>query len=79
MGNTKVILNILDSALSIWKSKEATKYIDKKIKLEKEFYEEYNKPLEERSDAILDNLNLQLGILCNNTAAAIRAENSPSK
>lgn len=79
MGNVKVILNILDSALSIWKSKEATKYIDEKIRLENEFYEEYNKPLHKRSDAVLDNIIRKLCILCNNTASAIRAENSQAK
>lgn len=75
MGNTKVILSILDSALSIWKSKEATKYQDERIKLEKNFYEEYNKPLDKRSDAVLDTINLELRILGSAVASAIRAEN----
>lgn len=84
METFTVLANILDSAMSIWESKEKTKYIDSKIKLEKEFYEEYNKPIHKpgesgkgkRSDAKLDDYQLQLRILVNNAAAAIRASNS---
>jgi len=87
MGNTKVILNILDSALSLWNSKEKTKYIDEKIKLEKKYYDEFNKQIHDpskpydkmvdyRSDAILDSIHFELCILSNNAAAAIRAANA---
>lgn len=79
MGTTTALFNILASALSIWDSKEKTKYIDEKIRLEKRFYEEYNKDLAIRSDAVLDDVQLQLRILCNNVAAAIGAKNTGSK
>lgn len=62
--DVKLILGILEQGLKLWNSKEATKYIDKMIKLKKEWYEEYNKPLGQRSDVKLDFIELQLRILC---------------
>jgi hypothetical protein len=62
--DVKLILGILEQGLKLWNSKEATRYIDKMIKLKKEWYEEYNKPLNERSDVNLDFIELQLRILC---------------
>jgi hypothetical protein len=62
--DVKLILGILEQGLKLWNSKEATKYIDKMIKLKKEWYEEYNKPLDQRSDVKLDFIELQLRILC---------------
>ena len=58
-----LILSLLDTGLKLWLSKEKTKYIDKKIELEKAYYAEYNKPPEERSDAVLDNLYFELRTL----------------
>lgn len=55
-----IILSLLDTGLKLWLSKEKTKYVDKKLELEKAYYLEYNKPLEERSDAVLDNLEFEL-------------------
>ncbi len=62
--DVKLILGILEQGLKLWNSKEATKYIDKMVKLKKEWYEEYNKPLDQRSDVKLDFIELQLRILC---------------
>lgn len=86
MGEVRVLLEILDSALSLWDSKEKTKYIDKKIKLEKKYYEEFNKPVWEpgqttkgkRLDSELGAIKLELRILCSNAATAIRASNTKS-
>ena len=85
MGNTKAILGILSTALSLWKSKEARKYIDEKIKLEKKWYVEFNKPVRDpykdpdegdyRSNAVIDVIDSELLILCNNVSSAVRAEN----
>lgn len=87
METFKVLASILDSAFSIWNSKEKTKYIDEKIKIERDFYEEYNKPIHipgqsgegKRSDAKLDDYFKQLCILSNNAATAIRASNPAPK
>jgi len=60
----ELIMKVLEQGLILWNSAEATKYTDKLIKLKKSWYEEYNKPLDERSDIALDNIELQLTILC---------------
>jgi hypothetical protein len=59
-----LVFGVLEQALKLWNSKESSKYLDKMIKLKKEWYEEYNKPLDDRSDVKLDNIELQLRILC---------------
>ena len=56
----ELILGLLDTALKLWLSKEKTKYIDKKIELQAAYYAEWNKPLEQRSDAVLDNIMFEL-------------------
>lgn len=73
--DVKLILGILEQGLKLWNSKEAVKYIDKMIKLKKEWYEEYNKPLDDRSDVKLDNIELQLRILCQSFIQAPKREN----
>jgi hypothetical protein len=49
-----LILGVLKEGLKLWNSKESTKYIDKVIKLEKEYYEELSRPEDERSQLYLD-------------------------
>lgn len=56
----ELVLQILATALSIWDSKEKTKYTDQLISLRAAYYAEWNKPIEERSDAILDNLKFEI-------------------
>lgn len=56
-------LGILKEGLKLWNNREATKYLDRVIKLEKDYYEELNKPAEERSDRQLDNIMLELRIV----------------
>lgn len=68
------IFGILGSALSIWESKEKTKYMDKYIKLKKEWYEEYHK--EPRDDASLDNLEFELKLLVDAVSAEIERSNA---
>lgn len=62
--DVKLVLSILEQGLKLWNSREANKYIDKMTKLKEEWYEEYNKPLEDRSDMRLDDIELRLRILC---------------
>lgn len=72
MNWVSVILEILKSGLSLWDSKEKTKYIDKLMKIEKEIYEEESKPLEERDQAVIDNLNFDLLLVSRAFAQATR-------
>lgn len=57
------IMGVLEQALKLWNSHESTKYLDRLIKLKKEWYEEYNKPLDARSDVALDTIADELRIL----------------
>ena len=74
--DVKLILGVLEQGLKLWNSKEANKYLDKLIKLRKDWYEEYNKPLDERSDVKLDSIELQLKILCQSFIQAPKRENT---
>ncbi len=65
------ILAVLGAALSIWDHKEKTKYVDKYMSLKKDYHEEYSKPVFERSDAVLDDIEFQLRLLCSGFATAV--------
>lgn len=75
----ETIFSILQSALHIWEDKEKTKYLDKLMSLKKDYYEEYNKPLAERSDAVLDNISFELRILGTAFSASVGTPNAPNK
>ena len=57
----KALLQSIAWGLSLWNSKEKRKYIDKIVKIKKEYYEEYN---EDRPDmAKLDTFKRELYII----------------
>jgi len=67
MVNT--LLSILGAGLSLWDSKEKTKYQDKYLKLRKRYFDEEKK---ERPDhAVLDNLEFELYELSESFAAEV--------
>lgn len=70
-----LILGVLEQGLKLWNSHESTKYLDKLIKLKKEWYEEYNRPLDERSDSALVDIEFELRVLAQ---SFIQASKSPS-
>ena len=59
----ELTLGILKEGLKLWASKESTKYLDRVIKLEKDYQDEMSKPSDERSDLKLDRILLELRIL----------------
>ena len=71
-----VILQILSAGLSIWASKEKTKYIDELTEIERLYREEENKPRNQQSDAVLDNLEFRLRQLGRNFAASVGKQNA---
>lgn len=73
------IIALLTAGLQLWGSKEKTKYLDRLIKLKKDFYEEYNKAENERDDAVLDNIAFDIKLLCDSFSSAIGAENASNK
>jgi hypothetical protein len=70
-----LILGVLEQGLKLWNSKESSKYLDKTIKLRKEWYEEYSKPIETRDHNKLDDLWLELRLI---SAAFIKAAGTPN-
>lgn len=68
----ELVLKILGAGLAIWESKEKTKYQDRFIELEKAYYEEINKDDNSRNDAFISNLRVELRILAESFAAAVK-------
>lgn len=56
-------LGVLKEGLKLWNDRTATKYLDRVIKLEKDYNEEMSKPKDERSDLKLDSILLELRII----------------
>lgn len=73
----ELLLGVLEQGLKLWNSHERTKYLDKLIALKKDWHEEYNRPIEERSDLRLDDIELELRILSTSFIEAARATNTP--
>lgn len=63
MGIAESVLKILEVGLSLWLSKEKTKYIDRLMYLKKRYYSEWNKPENERSDSELDEIRFEIKVL----------------
>lgn len=68
------LLQIIGAVLSLIEMKERRKYIDRKLELEKAWYEEYNKPRKERDNAALDNIEFELCLLAKTIASDITAK-----
>lgn len=77
--NLGVIFGVLGEALKLWNSKEASKYVDKMLKLKESYYEEYNKPANIRSDVAMDAIELHLKHLCEAFVHTAQSENSQNK
>lgn len=69
------IFAILGAALSIWDSKEKTKYIDRLIYLKKKYRDEFNKPENIRDNAVIDNVRFEIKLLCDSAAARLDKAN----
>lgn len=56
----ELILGLLEVGLQLWLEKEKNKYTDRMLDLKRRYYEEFNKPDNVRSNAILDNVEFEL-------------------
>lgn len=70
------IFAVLEQGLTLWNSKEASKYTDQVLKLKERYYVEYNKPLNIRSDVAMDSICLHLQHLCESFVTAAQSKNS---
>jgi len=69
-----LIIEALKAGLTLWANKEKNKYMDRLMELEKDFYEEWDKPENRRSDDILTRINRELRLLVKAFASAVRSE-----
>ena len=67
------------TGLSIWESKEKTKYLDHLNDLEKKYYEATNLPESQQDHAYIDNLVFQLCLARRAFSASIGSANSIHK
>ena len=61
-----LVLGVLKEGLKLWNSKEGTKYLDRVITLEKEYYEILSKPESVRSQLALDKRMRELNSIAKN-------------
>jgi len=87
MNYISIILEILKTGLSIWDSKEKTKYLDLVISIERRFDEQRRKQVyvegmpkdgDYRNDLIIDELLRELATISKGFAAASRADGATS-
>lgn len=72
------IIQLLQTGLSLWEHHEKTKYIDKVIQLKKRYRDEESKPENERSGAVLDNIEFELRLISAAFCAAAQKPNTIS-
>lgn len=70
----ELIFKALAAGLSIWESKEKTKYIDKLEAAKRAYEEEWNKAPADRSDAALDQIRFDLKLLTESFVASVNAK-----
>lgn len=78
MSTIDLVLKLLETGLSIWDQKLATKYMDKVVKLRKQHYEENKKPPGARNDAVIDNIRFELFNLADAFAAEVARSKAPN-
>lgn len=72
-----VALQLFDHAVELYSEELKTKYKDRKIKLMTEYYNEKNKP--EPNNALLDDLEHDLFVLCSTVGSPTQGPSAPAK
>lgn len=75
----ETILGVLTAAFTLWDDLEKDKYVNQLVSLKEQYYAEFNKPVADRSDAVLDNIEFQLRILAVGFTASVGAKNTQNK
>lgn len=60
---TELLFGVLLQGLKLWNSKESNKYHDRVIELRIDWLKEYSKPRHQRSNANLDEIQLELEVI----------------
>lgn len=72
-----LVFGMLKPLIGLLELKEQNKYEDKRLSLEKQYYEEKAKP--ESDDSVLDYIRFELNSLCRGTLAAIAGQTPKNK
>lgn len=72
----EAVLKALEAGLILWNTKEGKEYYEKVIKLKKEYYSEMAKPSKKRSDAVLDDITLELRFIADSFSGNILGQSS---
>lgn len=67
------LLKIGASLISLLELKERRKYTDQMLELQKAYYVEYNKPYEQKNDALMDQIKFNLVLLIQAIASDLEA------
>lgn len=67
------IISLLSTGLTLWNNIEKNKYTDKLMELKTKYYEEANKPEDQRSDAVMDNLMFELKVLSDSFVTSVNS------
>ncbi len=72
------IIALAEIALRLWASMEKRKYQDKLLGLKRKWRDEWNKPKGERSNAVLDNIEFEIRLLCDGIVQVINNQDENS-
>lgn len=75
LGAAESALDLLEEREKNYPLKQAKAFRERLHKIRKKYYEEYNKPIEKRSDAVLDHTSLELRLFLSDFTASVRPEN----
>lgn len=75
----ETILGVLSAAFTLWDDLEKDKYVSKLVTLKEQYYAEFNKPADQRSDAVLDNIEFELRLLATGFASSVGTKNTQDK
>jgi len=74
-GVAEVALGYLEEREKNYPQKQAAALRQRIQRIQRDYYKEYNRPVHERSDAVLDHLLLELRIVLGDIATSSRAPN----
>lgn len=74
-GAAESALDLLEEREKNYPVKQAQAFKNRLLKIRGKYYAEYNKPIEQRSDAVLDHIALELRLFLTDFAASVRPEN----
>lgn len=74
-GVAEVALGYLEEREKNYPQKQAAALRQRIQRIQRDFYKEYNRPLENRSDAVLDTLYLELRIVLGDITSSAGAKN----